>query len=79
MRLSVELSDPLSGVSCQVRDSEITADVAEQLRQVSPKLTSLIESHGEADPALLGELFKVMVVGVPDGVDVAGPCPGPGG
>lgn len=43
----------------QVRDSEITGDVVEQLKKVSPKLTAIIEAHGESDPALLGELFKV--------------------
>lgn len=43
-----------------MRESDITSEVADQLKGVVPKLTAIIEAHGEGDPAMLGGLFKVM-------------------
>ncbi|CAM9429267.1 unnamed protein product [Scytosiphon promiscuus] len=43
----------------EVRDSEITAEVVEQLNQVGPKISGIIEANGEGDAGMLEALFKV--------------------
>lgn len=43
----------------QVRDSDITAEVVEQLKQTGPKIANIIEANGEGDAGMLSALFKV--------------------
>lgn len=43
----------------QVRDSDITAEVVEQLKQAGPKISGIIEANGEGDAGMLEALFKV--------------------
>lgn len=44
----------------EVVKSDITTEVVEQLKQVAPKLTGIIEAHGEGDAAMLEALFNVL-------------------
>lgn len=46
-----------------MRDSDITAEVVENLKQAGPKIAGLIEANGEGDAEMLGVLFKVTQVG----------------
>lgn len=46
----------------KVRDSEITAEVVEQLKQVGPKISGIIEANGEGDAGMLEALFKVCLL-----------------
>ena len=43
----------------KVRDSDITAEVVENLKQAGPKIGGIIEANGEGDAEMLGVLFKV--------------------
>lgn len=43
----------------KVRDSDITAEVVEQLKQVGPKISGIIEANSEGDAGMLEALFKV--------------------
>ncbi len=42
-----------------MRDSDITAEVVEQLKQAGPKISGIIEANGEGDAGMLEALFKV--------------------
>lgn len=44
----------------QVGESDITSEIVDQLKGVAPKLTGIIEAHGEGDPVMIEGLFKAM-------------------
>lgn len=48
-----------------MRDSDITAEIVEQLKQAGPKISGIIEANGEGDAGMLEALFKVGVVSLP--------------
>eukprot|EP00752_Nemacystus_decipiens_P008460 g7562.t1 len=43
----------------EVRDSDITAEIVEQLKQAGPKISGIIEANGEGDAGMLEAVFKV--------------------
>lgn len=43
----------------QVRESDITAEVVEELKSAGPKIAVIIEANGEGDAAMLDTVFKV--------------------
>lgn len=49
-------------VSCcqkKVQDSDITAEIVEQLQHAGPKISGIIEANAEGDAGMLEALFKV--------------------
>lgn len=46
----------------KVRNSDITAEVVENLKQAGPKIANIIEANGEGDAGMLEVLFKVTVL-----------------
>lgn len=59
---SLPPSPPLCLAFClfqKVRDSDITAEIVEQLKRAGPRISGIIEAHGEGDAGMLEALFKV--------------------